>query len=64
MPPTLSVLDAAAYLNVGKATIDRRISSGVLRSYKDGRLRRIRREDILEYQARLLRESERREGAP
>lgn len=49
LPPTLTVLDAAAYLGLSKPTLDRRISSGKLKSYKDGRLRKIRREALLEY---------------
>jgi excisionase family DNA binding protein len=55
LPPTLTVLDVAAYLGVSKPTVDRRISCGELKSYKNGRLRRIRREDLLEYESRLLK---------
>ncbi|WP_258959131.1 helix-turn-helix domain-containing protein [Paenibacillus tyrfis] len=53
LSPTLNVRDAAVYLKLSKATIDRRISSGDLKSYKNGRLRRIAREDLLDYEARL-----------
>lgn len=55
LPPTLTVREAAAYLNISKPTVDRRISSGELKSYKDGRLRRIRREALLEYVKHLER---------
>lgn len=53
MPPTLTVRDVAAYLGVSKPTVDRRISSGELKSYKNGRLRRIKRDALLEYVAEL-----------
>ncbi|MEK3915220.1 helix-turn-helix domain-containing protein [Paenibacillus sp. FSL H7-0331] len=49
LPSTLTVRDVATYLGISKATIDRRISTGKLKSYKDGKLRRIKREDLLEY---------------
>lgn len=53
LAPTITVLVAAAYLGLSKATIDRRISSGELKSYKNGRLRKIKREDLLAYETRL-----------
>lgn len=57
LPPTLNVRQAAAYLGIHKATVDRRISSGQLKSYKDGNLRRIRREALLEYVSDLEKET-------
>lgn len=54
LPPTLTVRDAAAYLGLSKATIDRRISNGDLKSYKNGRLRKIRKDDLLDYEQRLI----------
>lgn len=57
LKPTLSVRDCAAYLGLSKATIDRLISSSKLRSYKNGRLRKIKREWLLEYEEQLIAES-------
>lgn len=58
MKATLSVLDCAAYLDVSKATIDRLISSGRLRSYKNGRLRKIKCEWLMEYEESLVTASQ------
>lgn len=55
LPATLTVNDVAAYLGISKTTVDRRISSGELKSYKNGRLQRIKREALLEYMATLER---------
>lgn len=55
LQPTLTVRDCAAYLCLSKPTIDRLISAGKLRSYKNGRLRRIKREWLLEYEQTLIK---------
>lgn len=53
LPPTLKIDQAAEYLGVSVNTMRRRIKSGAIKSYKDGHLRRIRREALLEYVNRL-----------
>lgn len=55
LPQTFTVREAADFLGISKPTVDRRISSGMLMSYKDGKLRRIRREALIEYQNSLER---------
>jgi excisionase family DNA binding protein len=57
MPKILTVKQVADYLKVSKPTVDRRISSGELQSYKNGRLRRIKLEDLLIYEAKLIKQT-------
>lgn len=55
LPPVLTIKDAATYLQRSTKTIERRIIAGKLRSYKEGREHRIRREWLLEYETSLER---------
>ncbi|MCD9026015.1 helix-turn-helix domain-containing protein [Cohnella silvisoli] len=57
----LSVPEAAAYLNMGETKLKAVVKTGELKSYKNGRLRRIKREWLLEYEARLITSSNERE---
>ncbi|MCF2719247.1 helix-turn-helix domain-containing protein [Paenibacillus sp. UKAQ_18] len=54
--PTLDVIDAANYLNVSKYTVINRIKQGQLKAYKQGRVWKIKREWLLEYENDLLKQ--------
>ncbi|BFH70646.1 hypothetical protein J27TS7_57600 [Paenibacillus dendritiformis] len=54
LPPVLTVKDVAEYLRRSTKTIRRRIDSGEIRSYREGREHRIRREWLLEYEQQLM----------
>ncbi|WP_058302876.1 helix-turn-helix domain-containing protein [Gorillibacterium timonense] len=51
--PTLTVAEACEYLNIGQTKMHLLIKSGEIRSYKNGGLRRIKREDLLEFERSL-----------
>jgi len=56
--PTLTVRDCMDYLGLSKATVERRIRSGELKSYKSGRSRKIKREWLLEYEQHLIKQAQ------
>ncbi|WP_090738442.1 helix-turn-helix domain-containing protein [Paenibacillus sp. Mc5Re-14] len=56
LKPTLNVIDAANYLNVSKYTVINRIKQGKLKAYKQGRVWKIKREWLLEYENDLLKQ--------
>ncbi|RJE89046.1 helix-turn-helix domain-containing protein [Paenibacillus sp. 1011MAR3C5] len=49
-------MQAADYLNIGRTRLFALIKSGDIRSYKNGKCRRIKREWLLEYEAKLIKE--------
>ena len=52
--PTLTTKEAADYLKVGLTKMKQEIKTGAIKSYKNGRSRRIKREWLLEYEASLI----------
>lgn len=58
LPPILTIKDAAQYLRRCTKTVERRIRFGQIKSYKEGREHRIRREWLLEYEESLIRKGE------
>lgn len=57
LPPTLNVEDVMGYFNTSKSTIERALRSGKLKCYKQGQVRKFKREWVLEYEATLIAES-------
>ena len=53
----LTVEDVMEYLQVSRSTVNRAISSGKLKSYKVGQLRRIKPEWLHEYEEHLIESS-------
>lgn len=58
LPPTLNVEGVMAYFNSSKSTIERAITSGKLKRYKQGQVRKFKREWVLEYEAIMIAESQ------
>jgi excisionase family DNA binding protein len=54
LPRVLTIKDAAQYLRRSTKTVERRIIAGQIKSYKEGREHRIRREWLLEYEESLI----------
>ncbi len=54
LPQVLTIKDVSQYLRRSTKTVRDRIKSGEIRSYKEGQAYRIRREWMLEYEARLV----------
>lgn len=57
LPPTLNRIDVMEYFNCGRSTIERAIQSGQLKCYKQGQVRKFKREWVLEYEAQMIAES-------
>lgn len=58
LPPVLTIKDLAEYFRRSTKTIRRRIKSGDIRSYKEGREYRVRLEWVLEYEQQLIEKGE------
>jgi excisionase family DNA binding protein len=58
LPPTLNVKDVMGYFNTSKSTIERAITAGKLKCYKQGQIRKFKREWVLEYEAAIIAESQ------
>lgn len=57
LDPTLTVKEVALYLKQGLTKTKADIKTGKLKSYKNGRLRRVKREWLLEYEQSLTGET-------
>lgn len=58
LPPVMTIEDVGAYLQISRATVDRLIKAGKLKSYLvSPQRRRVKLEWLLEYEAALIAES-------
>lgn len=58
LPPTLTVKQAYEYLNIGRTRMFAFIRTGAIKSYKNGKSRRIKREWLLEFEKALIEDAE------
>lgn len=54
LPPVCKITDVMDYFQISRSSVYRLMKSGELKSYKHGNKPRIKREWIMEYEAKLI----------